>query len=559
MWTRFWHIAKPYWTHDGKWAARGMLVLLVVLLLGRTEFTVEFNNQTGEMTSALAAHDSARFWHSVKIFTTVLVIAVPIYGYYYYVRDKLGILWRRWLTQRFLGRYFKDRAYYELTSNHSIDNPDQRIAVDIDAFTANSLRFLLEIVSAVLQLIAFSSVLWRISRPLVGVLVVYAIIGTLVTFGVFGRPLVNLNFQQLRREADFRFGLIRVRENAEAIAFYRGEARESHHVTERFTELFRNKVRLLKRTLGLNLFQYAYSFATYIIPVVIIAPRVLSRELEVGQMTIAVGAFSAMLSSLTIFIDNFELLSQFGAGVERLHSFSHSLVMEKPEAHPDSTIRRTESPRLAISDLTLQTPGRERTLMEHVSVAVDAGQSLLIAGASGGGKSSLLRAIAGLWNAGTGEIQRPSLEEMLFLPQRPYMILGTLRNQLLYPNIEREIPDEELKAVLEQVNLANAVERCGGFDVEIDFAKVLSGGEQQRLAVARVLLSKPRYVVLDEATSALDEKNEAMLYAKLVESGGTLISVTHHPGLVKYHRQVLELIGDGTWRLENADGYHLVD
>lgn len=559
MWSRFWHIAKPYWTHDAKWTARGMLVLLVVLLLGRTEFTVAFNNQTGEMTSALAAHDGPRFWHSVKIFTTVLVVAVPIYGFFYYVRDKLGILWRRWLTNRFVGRYFKDRAYYELTSNHSIDNPDQRIAVDIDAFTANSLRFLLETVSAVLQLIAFSSVLWRISKPLVGVLVVYAIIGTLVTFGVFGRPLVNLNFQQLRREADFRFGLIRVRENAEAIAFYRGEARESKHVIERFGEVFRNKVRLLKRTLGLNLFQYAYSFATYIIPVVIIAPRVLSRELEVGQMTIAVGAFSAMLSSLTIFIDNFELLSQFGAGVERLHSFSHSLVMEKPEAHPDTTIRRTESPSLALNDVTLQTPGRERTLMEHVTLAVDEGKSLLIAGASGGGKSSLLRAIAGLWNAGTGEIQRPKLDDMLFLPQRPYMILGTLRNQLLYPNVDREIPDAELQAVLEQVNLASAVERCGGFDVEIDFAKVLSGGEQQRLAVARVLLSKPRYIVLDEATSALDETNEAKVYAKLVEDGGTLISVTHHPGLVKYHRQVLELVGDGTWKLRDAEGYQLVE
>jgi putative ATP-binding cassette transporter len=194
-----------------------------------------------------------------------------------------------------------------------------------------------------------------------------------------------------------------------------------------------------------------------------------------------------------------------------------------------------------------------------VSVTVDSGRSLLIVGASGGGKSSLLRAIAGLWNAGTGSIARPKLSDMLFLPQRPYMILGTLRNQLLYPTTEREIPEEELLQVLRDVNLGDIVERCAGFDEELDFGKVLSVGEQQRLAVARVLLHKPRYVVLDEATSALDERNEAHLYARLVAAESTLVSVTHHPGLVKYHAQVLELVGDGTWKLLEADGYKLVE
>jgi vitamin B12/bleomycin/antimicrobial peptide transport system ATP-binding/permease protein len=559
LWHRFWIIAKPYWLHEEKWIARGMLALLVLLLLGRTEFTVLFNQQSGEFTSALAARDSARFWHSMRIFGAVLAIAVPIYAFYYFVRDKLGILWRRWLTARFLGRYFKDRAYYELTSNHTIDNPDQRIADDINSFTTKSLTFLLEVIGAVLQLIAFSGILWGISKMMVGFLIVYALIGTVVTFGVFGKPLIGLNFQQLRREADFRFSLIRIRENAEAIAFYRGEARESAHVIDRFGELFRNYNKLLKRTLGLNLFQYAYSFVTYILPSLIIAPRVLSGELEVGRVVQAAGAFTAMLSALTIFVDNFETLSGFAAGIERLHSFSKSLVVEPVSAHADSTIQRAEQESLELKGLTLQTPNRNRTLVTDVSVAVKEGHGLLIVGASGGGKSSLLRAIAGLWNAGTGTISRPKLEEMLFLPQRPYMILGTLRSQLLYPNTDREISDDELKEVLVQVNLADIVERCGGFDEELDFAKVLSVGEQQRLAVARVLLSKPRYVVLDEATSALDEKNEAHLYTQLVAGKATLVSVTHHPGLVKYHGQVLELVGDGTWNLREAEGYKLVE
>jgi len=559
LWHRFWTIARPYWFLDAKWTARGLLALLVLLLLGRTEFTVLFNQQSGEFTSALAAKDPARFWHSMRIFGAVLAIAVPIYAFYYFVRDKLGILWRRWLTDRFLGRYFKDRAYYELTSNHAIDNPDQRIADDISSFTQKSLRFLLEVIGAVLQLVAFSGILWSISRLMVGFLIVYALIGTVVTFGVFGKPLISLNFQQLRREADFRFSLIRIRENAEAIAFYRGEARESENVTGRFGELFRNYNRLLKRTLGLNLFQYAYSFVTYILPSLIIAPRVLSGELEVGRVVQAAGAFTAMLSALTIFVDNFEILSGFAAGIERLHSFSKSLDVEPPSAHADSTISRSEQASLELKDLTLQTPNRLRTLVSDVSLAVDPGHGLLIVGASGGGKSSLLRAIAGLWNAGTGTIARPKLEDMLFLPQRPYMILGSLRGQLLYPNTDRRVSDEELTTVLKSVNLADIVERCGGFDEELDFGKVLSVGEQQRLAVARVLLSQPRYVVLDEATSALDEKNEAQLYAQLVAGKATLISVTHHPGLVKYHEQVLELVGDGSWNLHDAQGYKLVE
>ncbi len=559
LWHRFWIIAKPYWFLDEKWTARGMLALLVILLLGRTEFTVLFNQQSGEFTSALAAKDPVRFWKSMRIFGSVLAIAVPIYAFYYYVRDKLGILWRRWLTDRFLARYFKDRAYYELTSNHAIDNPDQRIADDINSFTQKSLTFLLEVIGAVLQLIAFSGILWSISKLMVGFLIVYAFIGTGVTFGVFGKPLIGLNFQQLRREADFRFSLIRIRENAEAIAFYRGEKRESAHVVQRFGELFRNYNKLLKRTLGLNLFQYAYSFVTYILPSLIIAPRVLSGELEVGRVVQAAGAFTAMLSALTIFVDNFETLSGFAAGIERLHSFSKSLVVEPVSAHPDSTITRSEQSSLELQDLTLQTPNRQRTLVTDVSVSVDTGQGLLIVGASGGGKSSLLRAIAGLWNAGTGSILRPKLEEMLFLPQRPYMILGTLRSQLLYPNTDREISDVELSEVLKQVNLASIVERCGGFDEDLDFGKVLSVGEQQRLAVARVLLSKPRYVVLDEATSALDAENEAKLYTQLAAGETTLVSVTHHPGLVKYHRQVLELLGDGSWKLRQAEGYTLVE
>ncbi len=532
------------------------MALLVLLLVGRTEFNVLFNQQTGEFTSALAARDSGRFWHAMQVFGLALLAAVPLYAFYYYVRDRLGLSWRQWLTQDFLRRYFARRAFYELSTDEALDNPDQRIADDIQAFTQKSMLFLLELLSAVLTLIAFSSVLWSISKLLVGILVVYAAIGTVMTFGVFGKPMIGLNFQQLRREADFRFGLIRVRENAEAIAFYQGEARESAHIAERFAALYENYKRLLRRTLGLNLFQYLYTFVTYALPSVVIAPRIISGELEVGRAIQAGGAFAAMLSALTVFVDRFETLSAFAAGVERLHQFDR--VLDKSAAaSKEPGIESVEGGEIALESVTLETPGAGRLLVQGVTLGVAPQADLVIVGQSGGGKSSLLRAIAGLWRRGAGTIRRPDLSQMLFLPQRPYMIWGSLRQQLLYPNVDREVDETELQDVLQRVNLASLTERCGGLDEVQDFAKMLSIGEQQRLAVARVLLSAPRYAILDEATSALDADNEVMLYAELKRTQATLISVTHHPGLLQYHAQVLELLGEGRWAVHDAAGYGL--
>jgi putative ATP-binding cassette transporter len=309
--------------------------------------------------------------------------------------------------------------------------------------------------------------------------------------------------------------------------------------------------------LGLNLFQYLYTFVTYALPSVIIAPRIISGELEVGRAIQAGGAFAAMLSALTVFVDRFETLSAFAAGVERLHQLDRLLDKGLTPGKDEPAIESVESPELSLENVTLTTPGTGRLLVEGVSLGVAPRADLVIVGQSGGGKSSLLRAVAGLWRRGSGTIRRPSLSEMLFLPQRPYMIWGSLKEQLLYPNVEREVGAAELQDVLQRVNLGSLIERCGGLDSVHDFAKMLSIGEQQRLAVARVLLSTPRYAILDEATSALDGENEAMLYAELKRTQATLISVTHHPGLLKYHARVLELLGEGRWAVHDAAGYGL--
>jgi putative ATP-binding cassette transporter len=535
--------------------AFGLLALLLAVLLGETGFAVLFNQQTGEFTSALADKDADRFWTSIIFFMGLLIVAVPIYAFYYFIRDKLAIRWRRWMTNRFLGEYFGNRAFYELTANRDIDNPDQRIAEDINTFTQKSLSFLMIAAGAFLQLIAFSGVLWSISRWLVLFLLLYAAAGTAITFLVFGHAMIGLNFQQLRREADFRFSLVRIRENAESIAFYRGEAEESARVKRRFAEVFTVFNKLIRWTLSLSLFQYGYGFVTIILPSVIIAPRVLSGELEVGSVVQAAGAFAAMLAALTVFVDNFDSLSRFAAGIERLDAFSNTLKVHSASSKAGPVISRVEDCPLSLDNLTLHTPNYQRILVKDLSVSVKAGEGLLIVGESGGGKSSLLRAVAGIWNSGAGTIVRPRLEEMLFLPQHAYMILGDLRSQLHYPMKDRRFSDQELLAVLKAVNLSGVAERFGGLDVELDFSKVLSLGEQQRLAFARLLLGKPRYAILDEATSALDVENEENLYSQIDAATTTLVSVSHRSTVLKYHSQVLELDGLGGWRLCLAGDY----
>ena len=557
LFKQFWAIAKLYWGSDEKWKARGFLLLLVVLLVAYTGLSVLLNQKQGALISALSAQDQQRFWQTALIFVGVLVAYAPLFAGYVYLRDRLGLFWRRWLTNRFIDNYLDHRAYYNLNtsnSNTEIDNPDQRIAEDVRSFTLESLQFLLVVAGSILQMIAFSNVLWGISRPLVGFLAIYALIGTIMTTGIFGKPLVRLNFEQLKREANFRFSLIRIRENAEAIAFYRGEEQESNQAKNRFMEAFDNFSRLIFWQLNLNVFKNAYEFVPYIIPAIVVAPSIFSGDVEVGKVTEAQGAFMRVFFSLNVIVDRFQEITSFGAGIGRLSTFSEYLEQKDDGADSDSaeapTIKRSEDARLAIETLTLQTPNYQRTLIQDLSIELPTGQGMLVVGPSGCGKSSLLRAIAGLWNSGNGTVVSPTLEQILFLPQRPYMVLGTLRDQMLYPNTDAEVTDEDLKQVLQQVNLADLDSRFGGFEVEKDWAKVLSLGEQQRLTFARLLTNKPAYAILDEATSALDLKNEESLYQHLQSTGTTFLSVGHRSTLVNYHQLILELSEEKKWRLK---------
>jgi putative ATP-binding cassette transporter len=433
----------------------------------------------------------------------------------------------------------------------------------VNSFTQQSLNFLLLFASAAFELVAFSSVLWSISRLLVFILAVYAAVGTFVTVGVFSGRLITLYFEKLKREANFRFGMVRIRENAESIAFYRGEGQEQNQLRLRFGDVFDNFIRLIRWSLGLNLFSYTYSFTTLVLPSLIIAPRVLSGELEVGRVIQAQGAFSAVLAALTVFVNNMEDLSRFAAGVDRLDTFvkrlDHPEITGNNAKQKRSHIVTQEGDELRLKDVTLQTPDYSRTLIKALDVQVPAGKGLMIVGESGCGKSSLLRAIAGLWDSGSGTLVRPNLDHLLFLPQHAYTILGTLRQQLSYPNLDRQVDDSDLADALRKVNLPGLVERSGGFDASLDWEKVLSVGERQRLAFARILLHRPSYVLLDEVTSSLDRENEAALYKLVAGMSITVVSVSHHPSLVKYHSHVLELQHDGCWQLCTAKEFHFTE
>jgi putative ATP-binding cassette transporter len=606
-WRRFVHLAKPYWLGDRRRSAWSLLALLLVLMLCETQLAVMLNEKAGEMTSALAGQDEDRFWNAVRLSLLIVAVAAPCYAAYYFMRDTFAVHWRRWLTERFMDAYLQERRYYAMAGRDDIDNPDQRIAEDINTFTGRSTHFLLLLIGSVMQLVAFSAVLWSISQVLVGFLVLYAVVGTAGALWLFGAPLIRLNFLQLQKEADFRFGLIQLRENAESIAFYGGEAQERQQSGNRFGAAFRNYKRLIRRQFGLNLFQRVFSQLTLVLPAMILAQDVLSGELEVGRAVQAAGAFAVVLTAISLIVDNFESLSRFVAGIDRLQGLSQLLMPGEtvgdapghpkqarpageadvtpvsaapgaatraahapaaasiaPEAATPATgaddpppapppaehIRHVQDACLAAHALTVYTPGREQLLVERLDFSLAAGEGLLITGPSGCGKSSLLRALAGLWRTGSGTVAHPPLAQMFFLPQKPYVQRGTLRSQLLYPGTGSTLSDAQLLDVLNQVCLPQLAARAGGLDAVLDWGRLLSIGEQQRLAFARVLVRQPRTVILDEATSALDAENEAALYTLLQASGATLVSIAHRDAVRRWHTHHLELLGGGRWRLE---------
>ncbi len=536
-----------------RWQQWVLLATVLLLSIAVTGINVGFSYIGNFFTNALVQKNQALAYLFVGVYFAGFLIGIPIVALYGYVERYLGLHWRDWLTRDFLGKYFQGRTYYDIEMQGEIDNPDQRLSEDIRNFTRVTLAFLLIILGSVLDLVSFSGILWAKSQLLVWVVLAYSVFGSLLTLWM-GHRLVRLNYNQLRYEADFRYALVHVRDNAESIAFYRGEEQEVQRVRSRFLPVLRNYNLLIGWQRNLSFLTTAYRYLPVVLPYLVLFPQYFSGKIQFGDMTQANFAFAQVYGALSLVVSQIQDITSFAAGVDRLAAFTDTMI---PETAPPERIQSEEAPQLALENVTLLTPNAQRTLVEHLSVHLPPKACLIIVGPSGVGKSSLLRAIAGLWQRGTGTIQRPALDAMLFLPQRPYMVLGSLRAQLLYPAMPHSMSEAALRQVLEQVNLAELPDRVGGLDVELDWADVLSLGEQQRLAFARLLLTKPQYAVLDEATSALDVQNEERLYRLLQAAELTYVSVGHRPSMLQYHQYVLELAGEGRWRLLPVETYVL--
>jgi len=540
------------------WLLMGVITLLILVING---INVGISFIARNIENALVAYQVEQFWRIVAIYAFCLVLALPIRALLTYLNKWIGLLWREWLSGRLLKRYLSGKAYYVLNPNdevaEEIDNPDQRISDDAKEFTRTSMDVLVEVAYALLTFFSFILVLWSISSSLAIWLLLYSVAGTgLVVYA--SRKLVALNYDQLKLEADFRYGLVHIRDNAESIAFYRGEQQEGKEAARRLGGAISNYNKLIVWEAIISVIQRSYDYFSRFLPWLIIAPIYFSKEVDFGVFGQAGIAFSQVLSSVSYIVNNIDRLAAFSASISRLEGFQGKMEsINRSEAQRDLLLddhsRAVQS--LLVRHVDLVPPGSDRRLIHDLSLEVAASQRVLVVGPSGCGKTSFLRLVSGLWPPAAGEVERPPLSELLFIPQKPYMILGSLREQLCYPQDPQRFSDEHLRSVLEEVRLGALVQRYPDFEIKQDWPRLLSLGEQQRLAFARLLLNSPRFVVLDEATSALDVSTEQHLYQLLAQREMAFVSVGHRPTLKSFHNLVLELDGQGGWKLIPAASY----
>jgi putative ATP-binding cassette transporter len=495
---------------------------------------------------ALTVHDSRLFYEIMLFAIFMLAISVPIEALPLYFVDKLSVSWRRWFNGNLLTRFLQNKAYYNIGIYSDVDNPDQRLAEDLNDFTQSSVTLVAKLGFSLFTLIAFIGVLWTISPWLVLSVILYATVGNVVVIW-FMRILVKVNFLNIRYQADYRYNLIHVRDNVEPIAFYKGEEHEGALLNRSFHILIENFFRLIKIKRNIMFASKAYVLFSVIFPYVILAPRILSGKAPIGLLVQAMEVFIVILNDFSIIIEQFPELSTYAAKIQRLANLVRGMEAKPPATA--SLINYSQDGEFNFKNVTVETPDLKKTLVKNLDLMIKPGAKLIIRGPSGCGKSSLLRAVAGIWNLGQGEIATPNMQDVMFLPQRPYMLLGSLREQLVYPNLESNISDDELQRALSEVNLADLPVRVGGFETILKWSDILSLGEQQRIMFARLFLNSPKFAILDESTSALDEDNETVVYSKLQQSNITYVSVGHRSSLLKFHDHELLLDLNHGWQV----------
>jgi putative ATP-binding cassette transporter len=560
-----WALLRPYWMSEERRIAWLLLIANVVLTLGMVYMTVLFNQWYNLFYNSLQDKAQAEFFHQIGRFCVLATIYIVIAVYRIYLNQMLQIRWRRWLTDRYLEDWLADRNYYRMQlKGEGTDNPDQRIADDFRLFVEETLSLGLGFLNAAVTLGSFVGILWLLSGSLeipfggttyviygymVWVAIVYAIVGTWLTHKI-GKPLISLNFNQQKYEADFRFNLVRFRENSEGVALYRGEEDELRGFRSRFASVVDNWWAIMKRQKLLTFFTVGYSQAAVVFPFVVGAPRYFSGAIQLGGLVQISNAFGQVQGALSWFIEAYTTFASWKATVDRLTGFRKAifLAQEESRAGTGPTVAVDAAiDDLELRDLELGLP-TGRVLLSEIDANIERGEHVLIKGPSGSGKSTLFRAIAGIWPFGTGQVRLPREFHPLFLPQRPYFPLGTVRQVVSYPSASEAFTDSQVRGALAMTGLDHLADRL---DEQHNWAQQLSGGEQQRVAIARALLHRPGWLFLDEATSALDEPSQARMYKLLTEwlKDATIVSIAHQSAIADFHGKLLELKPGGDGRV----------
>ncbi len=560
-----WELAAPYWRSDEKARAWTLLAAIVVMTLGIVYMLVLLNEWNRQFFNALESKNPEDFFALLLYFCFLAAIFIVLSIYRTYLQQMLEVRWRIWLSRQYLGEWLANRVYYRLELDPlGTDNPDQRIAEDVRLFTSATLSLSLGLLRETVTLASFVAILWSVSGPLafavsgtqvtipgymVWAALLYAVAGSAITYYV-GRPLIALNFQQERFEADFRFSLVRMREYAEGVALYAGEATERVGHLSRLERIRQNWYALMHYTKRLGALTIGYGQVATVFPYFVAGHRYFSGAITLGGLTQIANAFGQVQSSLSWFVDSYSELANWKASVDRLLTFHHAVERARADAQAKSGERTLVPSGSALhADIeALALPGRDgipgRVILSGAALDIKPGEKVVLTGPSGSGKSTIFRVLAGIWPFGTTRVRVPDGARLMFLPQKPYIPIGTLRDAVAYPGAAGSYSDDDIRDALCAVTLSELGDRL---DESGNWSLSLSGGEQQRLAVARALLHRPDWLFLDEATSAMDEAGERQIYALLRQRlpGAAMVSIAHRPGVADYHERKLTLVAEG--------------
>ena len=551
------HLSTPYFQSDEKWKARGLFLSIVVLNLASVYLAVLFNDWYGRFYDALQNKDEKVFWIEITKFAYIAFTAIVIAVYKFYLTQLLEMSWRKWMTGYYMARWLDGNAFYRMElarfmqrEGGSPDNPDQRISEDVNQFTAQTVGLTMGMLNATVTLASFVGILWGLSGAfafsfggadytipgfMVWMAVLYCLVGSVLTHYI-GRRQIALNFEQQRREADYRHHMMRVREYSESIALDRGQPVEQAHLNTRFLSVLANYLALIRAQKNLIWFTTFFGQAAVIFPMIVAAPRYFSGAIQLGDLMKINSAFGRVQDSLSWFVDNYSSLAAWRATVDRLTSFDDAITAANAN---NPALAQSSADGLVATDLGVALPNGS-VLLANTALQASAGDRILLKGPSGSGKSTLFRTLAGIWPFGSGQVARPA--DAMFIPQRPYFPNGPLREALAYPEPATRYGDAAMQQALRDALLPGLVD---DLDVVDAWGQKLSGGEQQRLAIARVLLKQPAWVFADEATSALDEQAEKTLYERLLvmlqRTGGGLVSIAHKPSVAAFHNRRWEL------------------